>query len=112
MSTVRQILRLIGRNKSMQAIIEMTGVSRNTLRKYQERFKESTLSIDELLALDEKELHDMFLRTPEQQPNPKVQALYALMPRFEKDLKRRGVTKERLWREYRVQHLDGLANST
>jgi len=92
----------------MQAIIEMTGVSRNTLRKYQQRFTESGVSIDELLQLGDKDLHDLFLRTPEQKPNPRVQALFALMPRFEKALKKRGVTKELLWREYRALHADGF----
>jgi predicted methyltransferase len=52
MSTVRQILRLLARKKSMQAIIEMTDVPRNTLRKYQTRFQESGLSFEELSRVD------------------------------------------------------------
>lgn len=108
MSTVRQILRLLGHRKSMAAIIEMTGVSRNTLRKYQERFKESGRSLDELLQLGDKDLHALFLRTPEQKPNPRVQQLYALLPHFEKELKRTGVTKESLWNEYKAMHPDGF----
>ena len=79
MSTVRQILRLLGHRKTMQAIIEMTGVSRNTLRKYQQRFTESGFGLDELLQLGDKDLHELFLRTPEQKPNAKVQALFALI---------------------------------
>ncbi|MBL0322611.1 MAG: helix-turn-helix domain-containing protein [Ignavibacteria bacterium] len=63
MGTVRQILRLLARKKSMQAIIEMTGVSRNTLRKYQARFDRSGIGIDQLLNLSDKELHDLFLRS-------------------------------------------------
>ncbi len=74
----------------------MTGVSRYTLRKYQERFKESGFSIDELLQLGDKDLHDLFLRSPEQKPNPRLQQLFALLPYFEKALKKRGVTKELL----------------
>jgi len=108
MSTVRQILRLLGHGKSMQAIIEMTGVSRNTLRKYQQRFTESSFTLNELLQLGDKELHTLFLRTPEQKSNSRVQALFALMPHFEKALKKRGVTKELLWREYRAMHPDGF----
>jgi len=92
----------------MQAIIEMTGVSRNTLRKYQQRFTESGFGLPELLQLGDKDLHELFLRTPEQKPNAKVQALFALMPYFEKALKKRGVTKELLWREYRAMHPDGF----
>lgn len=108
MSTVRQILRLLARKKSMQAIIEMTGVSRNTLRKYQARFDKSGLGIDELLNLSDKELHDLFLRAPQPQPNRRIQDLYALMPRYERELKRRGVTRRLLWHEYRVAHPDGF----
>lgn len=111
MSTVRQILRLLARKKSMQAIIEMTDVSRNTLRKYQARFHESGLSIEELLNLSDKDLHNRFQRAPEQAPNARIQDLYALMPRFEKELKRRGVTRELLWHEYRQKHPDGFERS-
>jgi hypothetical protein len=53
----------------MQAIIEMTGVSRNTLRKYQARFDRSDIGIDQLLNLTEEQLHDLFLRSPEPQAN-------------------------------------------
>lgn len=94
--------------KSMQAIIEMTGVSRNTLRKYQARFEASDIGIDELLNLSDKELHDRFLRPPEQPPNDRIQALYALMPRYERELKRRGVTRRLLWEEYRRSHPTGF----
>lgn len=111
MSTVRQILRLLARKKSMHAIIEMTDVSRNTLRKYQTRFQESGLSIEELLNLSDKDLHNRFQRAPEQAPNARIQDLYALMPRFEKELKRRGVTRELLWHEYRQKHTDDFERS-
>ena len=70
----------------MQAIIEMTGVSRNTLRKYQARFDRSGIGIDQLLNLSDKELHDLFLRSPEPQPNRRIQDLFTLMPRYELSL--------------------------
>jgi len=66
------------------------------------------VSLEELLQLGDKDLHDLFLRTPEQKPNLRVQALFALMPRFEKELKKRGVTQELLWHEYRALHADGF----
>lgn len=111
MGTVRQILRLLARKKSMQAIIEMTGVSRNTLRKYQARFDRSGIGIDQLLNLSDKELHDLFLRSPEPQPNRRIQDLFTLMPRYERELKRRGVTRRLLWKEYRAAHPDGFGHT-
>ncbi|MBK7576220.1 MAG: hypothetical protein IPI24_02155 [Ignavibacteria bacterium] len=80
------------------------GVSRNTLRKYQARFDRSGIGIDQLLNLSDKELHDLFLRSPEPQPNRRIQDLFTLMPRYERELKRRSVTRRLLWKEYRAAH--------
>jgi len=108
MSTLRQILRLLSREKSMQSIIDMTGVSRNTLRKYLARFKECGLSTHECMELSDNDLHGMFLRVPAAKPNARVQALYKLMPMIERELKKRGVTLDLLWHEYYTKYPDGF----
>ena len=108
MSTIRQVLRMHARNRSMQSIMDMTGVSRNTLRKYLKKFKESGVSMDSLTNMGDKELSDMFMDVAKPEPNTKVQILTALMPKIERELTRPGVTLERLWKEYNAEHPDGF----
>jgi transposase len=95
----------------MQSIIDLTGVSRNTLRKYVARFKECGLSLQDCMQLADKDLHDLFQRKPEAQPNSRVQELYKRMPVIERELKKRGVTLDLLWREYLVEHPDGFRST-
>lgn len=54
MSKVRHILRLYSQQRSKRKIAELTGVSRNTLKKYIDEFTKSKLSFGELKLLQRK----------------------------------------------------------
>lgn len=89
--------------------MDRTGVSRTTLRKYLKKFKESDLTLEALLNMNDMELDSMFLASSSvAKPSPKVQTLQAILPAVEKELKKPGVTVERMWREYKANHPDGF----
>lgn len=114
MSKIRHILRLFRQKRSKRLIAEQTGVSRNTLKKYLKDFDGCGLSYEQLEALSDKDLEDLFIRPLDQQPvrpADRVAELLALFPAIEKELKRKGMTRQLLWEEYKVSHPDGLCRS-
>jgi transposase len=49
---------------------------------------------------------------PEDRPlNERLQILFSLFPAIEKELKRKGVTRQLLWKEYKTNHPDGVGLS-
>jgi transposase len=111
MSKIRQILRLHSQGRSKLLIASQTGVSRNTLKKYLKEFERSGLSFEEITALSDKDLEDLFVKPEEKPPNIKLQTLLSLFPAMDKQLKRKGVTRLLLWQEYHRKYPDGYGNS-
>lgn len=108
---IRQILRLHFQGRSKVQIAAQTGIARNTLKKYLKELTASGLSFEELNTLSDKDLEDLFLKPEDKEVNERVQKLFSLFPAIEKELKRKGVTRELLWQEYRRSHPDGLGLS-
>lgn len=112
MSKVRQILRLHSQGYKKLQIAEQTGVSRNTLKKYIKEFIESGLSFSEINELSDKDLEDLFVKPQERLPvNDKLQTLFGLFPFMDKELKRKGVTRRILWKDYKEKYPDGFGRS-
>lgn len=109
MSKIRHILRLYTNGRSKRMISSLTGVARNTLRKYIAEFNKNKLSFDEINALTDKDLEELFVIKAEEKPlNKRQQTLQNYFPYMEKELKRRGVTRYLLWQEYRKLNPDGF----
>lgn len=100
MSKIRYILRLYLQGRSKLQISENSGVSRNTLKSYIKRFEELLMSSSELEALSDKELESLMVKPPEQPINARLKELYSLFPEVEKQLKRKGMTRQKLWQKY------------
>jgi transposase len=111
MSKIRQVLRLFDQGRSKLQIAEQTGISRNTLKKYLKQFTDSKLSFEEISALSDKDLEDLFVKPPERTVNEKLQTLFDLFPSLDKELKKKGMTRQLLWEQYRRGHPDGLGIS-
>jgi transposase len=111
MSKIRQLLRLDVQGYSKVQMAEQTSISRNTLKKYLTAFKECSLSYEEINQLSDKELEDLFVKPQEKPLNEKLQTLFRLFPSMDKELKRKGVTRQLLWEEYKGQHPEGLGRS-
>lgn len=111
MIKIRQILRLQSQGCSKLQIAAQTGIARNTLKKYIKEFTASGLCFEEINELSDKELEDLFVKPEDRPLNERLQTLFSLFPAIEKELKRKGVTRELLWKEYKTNHPDGVGLS-
>ena len=111
MIKIRQILRLHNQGYNKVQIAYQTGMSRTTIKKYLKEFTASKLTFEEISPLSDKDLEDLFVKPEDRPANEKLQILYSRFPSMERELKKKGVTRELLWEEYRLKHPDGYAKS-
>lgn len=111
MNKIRQILRLHHLGIGKLKIAETTGVARNTIKKYIKEFLQSGLNFSEINSLCDKDLEDLFVKHDSIRSNPKLETLFSLFPSMDKELKRKGVTRQMLWVEYKGNHSDGVGRS-
>lgn len=111
MSKIRQIIQLYTQGRSKLCISEQTGIARNTLKKYLNIFQQNSLSLAQIQELSDKELEDLFIISNEKIIPDKHQQLFSLFPQFDKELRKKGVTKALLWGKYKNQFPDGLGRS-
>jgi transposase len=111
MNKIRQILRLHSSGLSKLKIAEQTGVARNTIKKYIKEFTESQLSFAEVNTLCDKDLEDLFVKPITILINPKLETLFSLFPTMDKELRKKGVTRQLLWTEYKSIHINGVGRS-
>lgn len=111
MSKIKHVLQLYFQGRSKLLIVQQTGISRNTIKKYLKEYIASGLSHEQVLKLSEKQLEKLFIK-PEEKPLSLVhQNLFQLFPLFDKELKKKGVTQAVLWKRYREQYPDGVGRS-
>src|ERR1700733_14263834 len=111
MIKIRQILRLHTQGHSKLKIAMQTGVARNTLKKYLAAFAASGLSFEQINVLSDKDLEDMFVKPEDKPLSEKLQTLFNLFPGIDKELKKKGVTRQMLWEQYRQGNPNGLGLS-
>lgn len=88
-------------------------ISRNTVRKHVRLFLSSGKTTDQLLALPEEHLREMFgcNEFRHREPSHRQLELDALMPDYVARLSRKGMTVRKLFQEYRSGHPDGFQES-
>lgn len=114
MSKVRNLLRLYTEGVSKTAISERLSLPRNTVKKYIRLFLASNKDIEEFNRMSDGELEQFFLDLAPKttlENDTRFIALKALFPEVEKALKKKGVTREGLWRKYREENPDGYGLS-
>jgi len=111
MIKIRQVLRLHCQGYSKLAIAAQSGISRNTLKKYIKAFAAIGLSFDEINELSDKELEDLFVKPEDKPLNERLRVLFDLFPSMDKALKKKGVTRQLLWEEYKRGHPEGVGRS-
>jgi len=107
MSKIRQMLRLYGQGESKLRISELTGISRNTFKKYLKIFLRLGLTLPDIERLNDQELDRLFGENLLPEPGERYKALESFFPTMEKKLKKRGITRQILWEEYIASHPDG-----
>ena len=93
MNKLRTIIRLYTDRVGLRAIAEMARTSRNTVKKYVNKWNTLSLTYKEFLSKSDAELYALFCieETPVES-NPRIDALEAFLPSASKEMGRKGMT--------------------
>lgn len=111
MLKLRQVIRLYHQGKGTKAIAGMSFVSRNTIKKYLHIFLSSGLSYESFSAMSDLELSQKFLVAAHPEKSQRQLDLEAMLPGICKELKRKGVTNEMLYKDYIAKYPEGYSIS-
>lgn len=112
MQKLRQIIRLYCQGTGLKTIHSMVGTSRNTIKKYIRTLDTLGLSYDEFSSKSDSELSQLFAAHPTStKDNHRQRELEAMLPDLLRKLKKKGITREMLHKEYLLKHPDGYARS-
>src|SRR3954468_11124910 len=91
MSSIRQILRLYAQGVGKKRIRALSGTSRNTVKKYLQKFITLKLTYADIDALSDP-LDLLFINPPAPPRDERYVQFQKSLPELEKQLKRKGVT--------------------
>lgn len=112
MNKVKQILRGHFEGHGSKQLSKLTGVSRNTIKSYLKRFQQTGLSFEEVNQLSDEGLAELILGPPAPvQQSDRLEVLLPLLPDIVKKLRIKGMTRQRLWEEYKQKHPEGFQSS-
>lgn len=108
MSKLRHVLKLHCQGQNKLQISTITGLSRNTVKKYIHAFIGLKTTWEDVNKLSDKDLDELFCKEPEPIIDDRLHPLYDFLKTQEKRLRQRGVTLLHLWEAYHVQYPDGF----
>lgn len=108
MSKIRQVLRLYTQGTSKKKISELTGASRNTVKKYIQMFHRERLTFEQLSEMTDHALEQLFGPTEPVIKDVRFEELQALLPLMEMQLKRKGMTILLLFEQYKKEYPSGF----
>lgn len=113
MSRIKQVLRCYAAGKGTKSISGLLDLSRNTVKKYINTFNQSGKTIEEVLAMDETTLLDLFNEEPDRDKvrSDRYDEIMDLMPEYARLLRKRGMTKKTIFEMYREEYPDGYKRS-
>ena len=111
MSKIRHELQFHSQGRSKLLISQQTGIARNTIKKYIKEFDHCGLSFKEINELSDKDLEDLFIRPDEKPLKEKHKTLFNLFPVYDKELRKKGITRQILWVRYKQEYPDGVGRS-
>jgi hypothetical protein len=104
MLQIRRIIQLLEQGQSKRKISRILHSSRHTIDGYVLKIEHTGLSLSALSRLPDAELSIlMYSGNSDAQPDQRYEGLKARLDYFQKELTRAGVTKYRLWEEYREE---------
>ncbi len=107
---IRQIIRLKKEGLSNRKVADLLRVSRNTVNGYIQLFEARNLNYEQLLALDDASLADLFPKSSEVE-HYRFNVLTSYFAYFERELKKPGCTLLKLWEWYIQKHPDGYRHA-
>lgn len=111
MDQIKQIIQAYCEGKGIKAMSKCFCISKNTVRKYINRFKDSNISIEELIEMEEEDLKQIMYLEHTRSESSRVKIFEQNLSYWLSELPRVGVTRQILWEEYRVAHPDGFGYS-
>ena len=115
MPRIKQVLRCYVAGNGTRTISSLMDISRNTVKKYITTFNQSGKTIEEILAMDEPDLLRLFNEKPDPLPplpkSDRYTELMELMPEYARKLRKKGMTKTRIFQQYQKEHPDGYMKS-
>lgn len=112
MGKVRQVLKLYSKGIGKKKIAVRLGVSKNTVKLYITTFTQLQVTVEELLRKTDFELNNIFHPPQESVLNERVKQLYDFFPVMEKQLRRRGMTVAKQFREFKAQHPEAFGETS
>lgn len=113
MNKLRQIIRLYCQGTGIKTIHGMVGTSRNTIKKYVRVWNTQKLSYEEFSLKSDSELSVIFTTPVAKTVNsPRMQELEPMLADICKKLKKKGVTREMLYKEYLKKYPEGYSRSS
>ena len=102
MTTLKLVIQQLSKGISRQSISEQYHISRNTIKKYEKRIKAMDMKIEDILKLSDEEISNLlqYRQDISLEENERYQDLMEEMPFYKNELKRTGVTRQLLWKEY------------
>src|SRR5690349_19770795 len=113
MHQIKRIIELQLQGQSIRQIARLTGLSRNTVRDYLRRMSASGMSWEQLLSLDDDSLIALVYVDANEKlaagrsVDNRLSELKSHLETYSLELKKRGVTKQLLWEEYRKTYTEG-----
>ena len=108
MDQIRNLLQQKSKGISIRTIALNTGLSRNTVRFYLRAVEQHGYSPQQALSLDDEQLSRLCQNTePAAAGEPRQQDLLGWISTNGNDLRKKHVTRQLLWEEYRQRHPDG-----
>lgn len=111
MSRVRQTIKLYCQHMGKKKIAERLGMSKHTVKLYIDLYQSLRQPWDELKKLTDLELNKLFHPPQEIPSNPRLQQLYDFFPEMEKELRRRGMTVSKQFREFNALYPEGYGET-
>lgn len=108
MSKLRQVIKLHCQGQSKLHISTVTGLSRNTIRKYIHILVSLKTTWEEASQRSDKDLDELFCKEPEPVLDTRIEVIHEFFKRHDARLRQRGVNLLHLWRDYVHQHPEGF----
>lgn len=112
MSKVRQIIKLYSQGIGKKKIGLRLGMSKNTVKLYIEQYYKLKRTANELYALTDFDLNKLFHPPEEVFLNERLKHLYEFFPVMEKQLRRRGMTVARQFKEFKKVHPESYGETS
>jgi transposase len=112
MSKIRQIIKLYYQQMGKRKIGERLGMSKNTVKLYIEQFHQLKTTKEELFKLTDFELNKLFHPPLEIASNERVKQLYDFFPVMTTQLRRRGMTVAKLFKEFKALHPEAFGETS